>query len=184
MGRISTAFRAFFRALSDAGAAEQFEHVLLGKTLPAPVSPALPPATPAPSPPPVAKTPVQSAALTLLATLQREARLIDFLQEDLTAYSDEQIGSAVREVQRDSAKVLNRLFDFKPILSEAEGSTIDLPAGFDAGRYRLTGQVSGSGPYRGTVQHHGWEATRCELPSYTGSPAAAQTVAPAEVEVG
>ena len=129
------------------------------------------------------KPPTQSEALTLLATLQREARLVDFLQEDLAGYSDEQIGAAVREVQRDSGQVIQRLFALRPILAEEEGGTVDLPAEFDAGRFRLTGKVAGSGPYRGVVQHHGWEATKCELPSYTGSPAAAKTIAPAEVEI-
>lgn len=179
MGRITTAFRAFFRALANADAAARIDQALTGKILPAPSVPA----TQVPAPEPAPKPPAQSEALTLLAALQREARLLDFLQEDLTGYADEQIGAAVREVQRDSAKVLNRLFAFRPVLAVEEGSPIDLPADFDAGRFRLTGNVAGSGPYRGTVQHHGWEAAKCELPRYTGSPAAARTVAPAEVEI-
>lgn len=179
MGRMTTAFRAFFRALSNAEVAARIEQVLSGKTLPAPTA-----APVAAAPKSAPKPPSQSEALTLLAALQREARLIDFLQEDLAEYADDQIGAAVREVQRDSAKVLDRLFAFRPILAAEEGSPIDLPADFDAGRFRLTGNVTGSGPYRGTVQHHGWEATKCDLPSYTGSPAAAKTIAPAEVEIG
>jgi hypothetical protein len=181
MGRLITAFRAFFRVLFHAQTAQRVEEVLSGvASMPAPVATAPLPAPPKPVEPP---TPRQNPAVALLAALQREARLIDFLREDLTAYSDEQIGAAVREVHRDAAKTLDRVFGLQPVLAEAEGASIDVPAGFDAGRFRLTGKVAGNAPFRGALRHHGWEATRCDLPTYTGSTAAALTIAPAEVEV-
>ena len=34
----------------------------------------------------------------MLAILQRDSRLVDFLMEDIAAYSDDQIGAAVREL--------------------------------------------------------------------------------------
>lgn len=185
MNRLAAAFRIFFRTLTDASAAAQVEQVLTGKGLPAPtVSEAprpSPSAAPRPAPPPPA--PVQNAGITLLAALQRESRLVDFLMEDLAAYSDDQIGAAVREVQRDAAKALNRMFDLHPIHAGDEGSPVELTTAQVAERYRLTGNVSAADTVRGTLQHHGWEARRCDLPTYTGSPAAASLVAPAEVEV-
>jgi hypothetical protein len=184
MGQISTAFRAFFAALLDAGTAARIANVLSGKALPEPSAPlpesgALPTLKPSTMPPQA----VQSDAITLLAALQREARLIDFLQEDLSNYADEQIGAAVREVQRDSRQVLQRFFALKPVLQAEEGARIEIPAGFEPGKFRLSGNVSGSAPFHGTLQHHGWEAAQCELPCYTGSAAAANVVAPAEVEI-
>lgn len=183
MRRLLIAFRAFFQALFHADAAARIEQALAGNVALPPVQP---PATPiaAPKPVPAVKPPVQTDALTLLAALQREARLVDFLQEDLSGYSDDQIGAAVREVQRDSQKVLQRFFALRPIVAAEEGAAVDIPADFDPGKYRLTGNVSGAAPFRGTLQHHGWEADKCDLPSYTGSPAAAKIVAPAEVEIG
>lgn len=182
MGRVSTAFRAFFGALFDGPTAERVDAALRTESAPAVAPPvALPPA-PATVAPPAA--PKQNEAITLLATLQREARLVDFLKEDLTAYADDQIGAAVREIQRDAGKTLDRLFALKPIVTDPEGARMEIPSGFDAGRYRLTGNIGSQGPYRGALRHHGWEATQCLLPTYTGSPAAATTVAPAEVEVG
>jgi hypothetical protein len=182
MGRLGLAFKVFFAVLFDAAAAENVRASLTGpEAKPVAPEPAATPTAPrvaAPSPP------KQNPAVTLLATLQREARLVDFLREDLSAYSDDQIGAAVREVHRDSAKALDRVFGLQPVLTDAEGAAVEVPAGFDAGRIRLTGKVAGSPPYRGALRHHGWEATRCDLPTYTGSPAAAQTIAPAEVEVG
>ena len=60
---------------------------------------------------------------------------------------------------------------------------MEVPAGFDAGRWRLTGNVTGEPPFRGRLVHPGWEATTCELPTWSGSAAAARIVAPAEVEL-
>jgi hypothetical protein len=183
MGRVSAAFRIFFRTLSDADTAARVSDLLEGKPLPAPpvAAPTAPPAPPKPVAPP---PPIQSPAITLLSALQREARLVDFLKEDLSGYADEQIGAAVREIHRDAGQTLDRLFAIRPVVADEEGAAVEVPVGFDAGQYRLTGQVTGSPPYRGTLQHHGWQATKCELPTFTGGPAAANTLAPAEVQLG
>jgi hypothetical protein len=125
----------------------------------------------------------RSEAITLLATLQREARLVDFVTESIDGYSDAQIGAAAREVHRGCAHVLRRIFDLQPLRTEAEGTPLDLPADYDAQRFRLSGHVAGQGPYRGRLVHPGWQATQCELPQWTGSDAAANIVAPAEVEI-
>ena len=187
MGRVSTAFRAFFGSLFNGDTAARVSVALLAKGLLTPVPASAPTAhepTPVAIKKPEPKKPAQSEAITLLATLQREARLIDFLKEDLSGYADEHVGAAVRAIQRDSAKVLDRFFALQPVVSDEEGAKVSVPAGFDAARYRLTGKVTGNAPFAGTLQHHGWEATKCELPQFTGSDSAAKTVAPAEIEVG
>lgn len=189
MGRFSTAFRLFFRILSDRVVAEQAEALLKLGRLPAAPAEAQRPSpapSPTPSPTPAAppkREPTRSEALTLLAVLQREGRLVDFLQEDIAGYADAQVGAAVRDVHRDCRKALDRLFALRPLRTEPEGSSIDVPAGFDAARVRLTGNVAGPGPYRGALRHAGWEATKVELPEWTGSADSARVVAPAEVEV-
>jgi len=177
MSRLGLAFRVFWRVLTDAVFARGLAPLLAG-----------PPATPAPPiekkpPAPEIKPPARSEALTLLAVLQREARLVDFLQEPIATYSDAQVGAAVRDIHRDSAAVLDRLFALKPLLDQSEGASIEVPAGFDAARYRLTGNVSGAPPFRGTLRHPGWVATRVNLPEWTGSADSANVVAAAEVEL-
>ncbi len=129
------------------------------------------------------KEPARSEALTLLATLQREARFIDFIQESLADYDDAQIGAAARDVHRDCAATLRRIFELKPAVSEEEGTVVELASGFDAARYRLTGAVAGQPPFRGKIVHPGWEATKCELPVWTGGKESKRIVAPAEVEI-
>lgn len=136
---------------------------------------------PEPTPPPKPE-PVRNDAVTLLATLQREARLIDFLQEDITAYDDAQVGAAVRDIHRESTKVLDRLFGFKPVVDQEDGTQVDVPKD-PAGRFQLVGNVGDQKPSRGTLVHPGWQATKCELPVWNGSEKAAMVVAPAEVEV-
>jgi hypothetical protein len=139
------------------------------------------PAEKKPSPPPTASG--RNDALTLLATLQREARFVDFLMEPLDGYSDAQVGAAVRDVHRDSRSVLDRLFAVRAVVDNAEGTTVEVGDDVATGRIRLTGSAADQQPAKGTLMHHGWEATRCELPKWTGSPAAAHVLAPAEVEV-
>jgi hypothetical protein len=86
-------------------------------------------------------------------------------------------------VHRDCRATIDRLFGIAALLTEAEGAAVDVPAGFDAARYRLTGNVTGQPPYHGALQHHGWIAARCDLPAWTGDRDAALVIAPAEVEL-
>jgi hypothetical protein len=168
--------RSAWRVLRDPAAAAAVERARAETPRAAPRAPA-PAVAPAPAPP------ARSEALSLLAVLQQEARLVDFLKEPLDGYSDAQIGAAVRDVHRDGAAALERLFAIRPLRHEPEGTDVTVPAGFDAGAIRLTGQVTGQPPYRGRLRHPGWAATRVELPRWTGGTEAARVVAPAEVEV-
>ena len=181
MGRISLAFRAFFGTLFNKQAAARVALAFSNQELPKITTPVetAPPAKVERIP---AKPP-RSESLTLLEALQREARLVDLCQESLAAYSDEQIGAAARNVIRDTAQVLERFFHLQPVSPAAEGNTLEVPAGFDPSRYRLTGNVSGKPPFRGKVVHAGWQATRCELPQWTGGHESSLVVAAAEVEV-
>jgi hypothetical protein len=125
----------------------------------------------------------RSDAITLLATLQREGRFVDFLKEELTGYADAQIGAVARDLHRDCAKVVERMFAIQPLLNKDEGAAVEVPAGFDAARYRLVGNVAGAAPFRGLLVHHGWQATRCDLAEWVGGENAARVIAPIEVEV-
>lgn len=143
--------------------------------------PAPAPPKPAPQKPVPPAKPARSEALTLLETLQREARLIDFLKEEIGAYQDAQIGAAVRDIHRDAGKVLERLFALRPVMEQAEGSVVAL-GGDQAGRVRLVGNVR-EGAASGTLVHPGWAATKAELPMWSGPASAERVVAPAEVEL-
>ncbi len=187
--RLGLAFRAFFAVLFDRAASERVREAVDGVAQTPPSGDVLPEAIAATDKPairkdkrPPAQT-VKSDALILLEVLQREGRLIDFLKESISEYGDAQIGAAVRDIHRDCAAALERIFAIRPAVDQGEGQTIELPAGYDSGIYRLVGEVGGSGPHRGIVRHHGWKATECNLPVWTGSPQAAQVIAPAEVEV-
>lgn len=186
MGRIGVAFRAFFQALFNAAAADRIDAALAGRALPAlnAQGDTLPKENVSGTlAPPSKSAPKRNDALTLLAALQREARLIDLVQEPLGDYSDEQIGAAARNVLRDSAGVLQRFFALKRVTTSTEGETTEVPTGYDPARYRLIGNVTGNGPFRGNLTHAGWEATTVNLPAWTGSSNSALVVAPAEVEV-
>lgn len=180
MRRIILAIRIFFRTLFSAQVTEQVAQILTGEALPAPSEePEVEKERPERKPRPSAR----SDALTLLAALQREARFIDFVKEPIDSYSDAQIGAAARGVHKECSNVLDRMFALKPLVDDQEGASIELQAGFDAARFRLTGKVTDQPPFRGNLAHQGWEATKCDLPSWQGSEESAQVVAPAEVEL-
>jgi hypothetical protein len=184
--RIILAIRIFFLTLFRSAVAAQVQQLLEARAAEKAAGEApepTPKAPPKPKAPPRPKAPVRSEAVTLLATLQREARFVDFIKEPLGEYSDAQIGAVARDVHRDCAQVIERLFGLVPIVDGEEGSPVEVPAGFDAGRFRLTGNVTGQPPFTGQLAHHGWQATRTKLPDYSGSPATALVVAPAEVEL-
>ena len=175
--RIGLAIKMFFKILFHADTAEQVRELIQGRL----AKPEPEKSLPATSSPPA--TPVRNDAVTLLATLQRESRLIDLVQESLEAYSDAQVGAAARDVLRDCGEVLSRLFDIQPMLDSNEGEQVSTPKDFDPNSYRVIGNASGEPPYTGALVHHGWRAAKCELPQWKGSPAASLVVAPAEIEV-
>lgn len=147
-----------FAVLGDGKLAARLQDVRNGVV---PVAPAAPP------PPSILKVATPDAALQLLGLLQREARFVDFIQEDVAAYSDADIGGAARLVHTGCRKVLQEHFTLVPARPEAEGSRIVLEAGFDASTHRLIGNVVGPAPYQGTLRHPGWKVTGVRLPRTT-----------------
>lgn len=137
----------------------------------------------APAPEPVVlKEATPDAALQLLGLLQKEARFIDFIKEDIAAFSDSDIGVAARVVHEGCNKAINEHFTLEPIRNEQEGSKLTLPESFDAAAVRLTGNIVGNAPFTGTLVHKGWQVTSIRLPKLTVGHNAA-IVAPAEVEL-
>ncbi|MDP1665282.1 MAG: DUF2760 domain-containing protein [Methylobacter sp.] len=137
----------------------------------------------APAPEPVVlKEATPDSALQLLGLLQAEARFIDFIKEDIAAFSDADIGVAARVVHEGCNKAINEHFTLAVVRNEQEGSKVTLPEGFDAATIRLTGNIVGAAPFTGTLVHKGWQVTGIKLPKLTLGHNAA-IVAPAEVEL-
>ena len=185
MGLI-VATKAFFKLLANRDLSNSFQQLLDGKlalriesTTPK-TKPALASSQPVQS----MSKPTRSDAITLLAALQREARLLDIVNEPLDGFSDSQIGAAARDVLKNSGAVIERIFGVEPLTTVADGNPLATPAQFDPAQFRLTGNVTGAAPFRGIVAHHGWKATRCEIPQWTGSATDALIIAPIELEIG
>lgn len=146
------------------------------------------PVAPVPSPeqPSAPQVPLKAAspdaALQLLTLLQQDARFIDFVKEDLSDYSDADIGAAARVVHEGSKKTLDTYFTLEAIRSEDEETRISLPAGFNASEIRLTGNVVGEAPFNGTLIHKGWKINEAKLPKISEGHDST-IVAPAEVEL-
>jgi hypothetical protein len=179
--RLPLALSNLFRILFDGQYAARIHQLDKATSVPAPV--ASTPQPPAPPPPPPVHTHAPTdSALQLLALFQREARLIDFTREDLSQYADADIGAAARVVHEGCRKVLAEHFVLEPVKTEAEGSLITVPAGFDAHSIRLTGNVLGQAPFQGSLAHAGWRAAQVNLPKLAAG-IDASLLAPAEVEL-
>ena len=105
-----------------------------------------------------------TSALQLLGLLQQEGRFVDFIEEDVTAFSDTQVGAAVRVVHEGCRKALREHLAIEAIRPEKESSRVTLEAGFDAASIRLTGNLIGKPPFSGTLVHRGWRVTQVKLP--------------------
>ena len=120
--------------------------------------------------------------IRLLALLQREARLLDFLMENIAPYADDQIGASVKDIHAKAQAVLRKHLTLEPVMSQGEGSQVTVQAGFDPSSVRLVGNVSGQPPFTGTLQHAGWRVKAVNLPK----PSEGQdefVLMPAEVEL-
>ena len=171
MGRIGLAFRSFFA-------------ILFTGQLPADIAKALgftqQKSPPAPkSPPPVRAS---DGALQILGILQRDSRLIDFLMEDVSAYSDEQVGAAVRNLHDQCRDSLTRYLRLSPVIDSVEGSFTKLDTN-DPATVKLLGNVPATGKAPGgLLRHKGWRAEKIDLPPLAAGQNAT-IIAPAEVEV-
>lgn len=121
--------------------------------------------------------------LRILAVLQRDGRLVDFLLEDIDSYGDAQVGAAVRDIHRGCRKALREYLTVEPVLQGEEGSGVTVPNGFDPATIRLIGNVAGSPPFKGVIKHHGWRVKSSQLPVVPGARDHTAVLAPAEVEV-
>ena len=172
MNRISHAFRSFFSILFGGSLPGDIAQAYgYSKSFPAKAAPALalkPQAGPA------------DGAIQILAVLQREARLVDFLMEDIHAYSDEQVGAAARDVQAQSRKALDRYVQLQPVIDGVE-DTVVKTAGLDAATFKLVGKVPASGAAAsGILRHKGWRAGQIDLPPVK---AGGNMLVPAELEI-
>ena len=137
VGRLLFVVRAAYRLERDRDFAAKVQAIL---------QPPPPPPPPKPS----------GAPVRMLALLQREGRLVDFLLENIDSYSNDQVGAAVRDIHRQCQKALKQHLVLGPIFKEAEGETVQVPVGFDPALVQLTGNVTGEPPFHGSLRHHGW----------------------------
>jgi hypothetical protein len=171
LNRISQAFRSFFSILFSgvlpADIAQAFGY---SKVIPMK-------ATPAPAPKP--QSGPADGAVQILSVLQRDARLMDFLMEDISGYSDEQVGAAVRDVQQQSRQALERYLKLQPVIDGVEGDFTKTD-GLLASSVKLVGNVPPSGKAPGgLLRHKGWKAEKVDLPALPPG----NILAPAEIEV-
>jgi hypothetical protein len=115
----------------------------------------------------------------MLALLQRDARLVDFLMEDIAPYTDAQVGAAIRDVQTQAREALNRYLRLVPVLDGVEGE-LTPASNLPPAEVKFIGNVPADGKASaGLLRHKGWKAQTVDLPAA----APGQIIAPAELEI-
>jgi hypothetical protein len=171
--KIGLAFRCFFSLLFGGElSAETIAALGLSKRSAAPAKPA--------APAPAART-TADGALQILGILQRDARLVDFLMEDIASYSDDQVGAAVRELHDQCRDAVARYVTLQPVIDGVEGTFAKAP-GADPNVVKFIGNVPAQPPSGGTLRHKGWRAAKIDLPALAAKQDAA-ILAPAEIEI-
>jgi hypothetical protein len=176
LSRIVLAFRSFFNILFS-GALSGDVITELGLTR-RDTAAAKAPAKAAPPPPTVR---ISDGALQLLAILQRDSRLVDFLMEDISGYEDSQVGAAVRELHDQCRDSVARYITLQPVIDGVEG-TFSKASSNDPNLVKFVGNVPATPPSGGTLRHRGWRAVKAELPALSGKQDPA-VIAPAEIEI-
>jgi hypothetical protein len=157
LNRFWLALRAFWLILTDSAFASRVEPLFLA----APTGP----------------------DLRVLAVLQRDGRLIDFLEEDIDDYTDGQIGAAVRDIHRGCRKSLHDYLTIEPVMNGVEEERVTIAPDYDPAAIRLVGNVNGAPPFQGVLKHHGWRVKEAHLPTLPATRGDASVLSPAEVEV-
>lgn len=180
--RLGLALRAFWLALFDRDAGEQIA-ILLDAPTGALVDqqPTVTRDAPITKPPPTQSSPAQNPAITLLATLQRDARLIDLIYENLDQYQDAQVGAAARPCLKQCRQSLDRILKIEKLVTAAENDTITVPADAAVSRFRWIGESSSSKTSTAKLVHPGWQAASIQLPQWSGQAEDAEIIAPAQV---
>jgi hypothetical protein len=181
LNRVFVAFRCFFNILfrgqlSDAALAALGLSRRGGPPATSPKAAAPGPAT---TTTPSVKT--SDGALQILSIMQRDSRLLDFLMEDLTTYSDDQVGAAVRELHDQCRDSVSRYITLQPVIDGVEGTFAQAPSK-DPGIVKFVGNVPATPPPGGTLRHKGWRAAKVDLPALPPKQDAT-ILAPAEIEI-
>jgi len=75
-------------------------------------------------------------------------------------------------------------FSIRPLRTEDEGSTVQVPAEYAPDEYRLVGKIAGQAPFSGVLVHRGWKTDMVKLPQLLPSNSGQlPAIAPAEVEL-
>lgn len=120
--------------------------------------------------------------LRLLQYLQQAGRFVDFLKEDIASFTDAQVGAAVRKIHQDCGKSIEELVTIRPLKDEQEGSSVNIPKGFNPSEIKIVGKVKGEPPYQGILVHRGWKAQKRSLPKKSVDQNL-EVICPAEVEI-
>lgn len=122
--------------------------------------------------------------LTLLGSLQKKGRFLDFVQGDISQYPDAQVGAAARVVHQGCLAALQEFLKIEPIHDHKEGEMVDLRTDSQDLLYSFTGEPGDQLPRNGRLLHKGWKTRKIQLPKRS-TPANPDllVISPAEIQI-
>lgn len=180
--RVAIAFRCFFSILFHGVIPNDIGQIRVSPGSQVPQTPAVQPPVSRSKEMERPASELFDRAVQMLALLQRDGRLIDFLAENISPYPDAQLGAAARTIHESCRKVLEQYVKLEPILNSEEDQPVTVQSHFDPAAIKLLGNLTGQPPIRGVLRHRGWRVKDVNLPPLAQG-SGRMVIAPAEVEI-
>jgi hypothetical protein len=101
--------------------------------------------------------------------------------EDVSSYSDNQIGAAARALHDQCRDSVSRYVSLQPVIDGVEGTFTRMPSA-SPDVVKFVGNVPVKVPSGGILRHKGWRAATVDLPPLGGT-VDVTVLAPAEIEI-
>lgn len=127
----------------------------------------------------------RSDALELLVSLQREARFVDFIKENIENCDDATLAAAARMIHDRCAGVLERCFAIRTLTESVEGQVVSLTLDESKNSFRikLTRKPNETkNSISGKIIHSGWKVTKCAIPQWSGAQEDSCVISPIELD--
>jgi hypothetical protein len=102
---------------------------------------------------PVVEDELLPGASALLTLMQREARFLDFTQEDISELSDQQVGAVSRLIHRDLKKLVSQYVKLQPVFDAEEGQKVSVGVDRLPYEYQVATDRDLNAPFSAVLRH-------------------------------
>ena len=111
----------------------------------------------------------EEGSYALLSLMQKEARFLDFVQEEIEELPDAQVGAVCKRIHKDLKKLFKDFLKIEPVFDSRENETVSIAEGFEPSEIQLSGEIDKKPPFKGILKHKGWMVDSLNLPKRSAS---------------